>query len=63
MRILEQKICDSGPFNQRIDPHILTEVRNNLLEKDVIRRINISAPWYHLASADDKLLAKTLKGT
>jgi hypothetical protein len=60
MRILEQKICDSGPFNQRIDPHILTEVRNNLLDKDVIRRIRTAAPWYYLANADETLLRKRL---
>ena len=31
MRTLEQKISDAGPNDQRIDPHILTEVRNDLL--------------------------------
>ena len=26
-RTLEQKISDAGPFDQRIDPHVLTDVR------------------------------------
>lgn len=29
-RTLEQKISDAGPYNQRVDPHILTDVRNRL---------------------------------
>jgi hypothetical protein len=29
-RTLEQKISDAGPYNQRIDPHILSDVRNRL---------------------------------
>jgi hypothetical protein len=33
MRILEQKISDSGPFNQRMDPHILTDARKALFQK------------------------------
>ena len=27
-RTLEQKISDAGPFDQRIDPHVLTDVRS-----------------------------------
>ena len=39
MRTLEQKISDAGPNDQRIDPHILTEVRNDLLAEGRDRSI------------------------
>jgi hypothetical protein len=46
-RTLEQKISDAGPFNQRIDPHILTDVRNRLVHEGSIGVLNYSgAPWY-----------------
>ncbi|QAU44435.1 hypothetical protein [Bradyrhizobium guangzhouense] len=38
MRTLEMKISDAGPFNQRIDPHILTEARNQLLAESILQR-------------------------
>lgn len=43
-RTLEQKIADAGPFNQRIDPHVLTEVRNRLRTEGVIGVINKECP-------------------
>lgn len=48
-RTLEQKISDAGPLDQRIDPHILTEVRATLVKRGeiVLRREN-GIPWYHL---------------
>ena len=48
-RTLEQKISDAGPYNQRINPHVLTAARNELIEEGRIvslRRQN--APWFHL---------------
>lgn len=48
-RTLEQKIADSGPFNQRIDPHVLTGVRNDLVaEGSICRIMEGNAPWFHL---------------
>jgi cell envelope opacity-associated protein A len=38
-RILERKISDAGPTNQRIDPHILTEARKEPAEKGSILEI------------------------
>jgi hypothetical protein len=35
-RTLEQKISDGGPFNQRVDPHVLTPVRNRLVDEGKI---------------------------
>ena len=50
-RTLEQKIADAGPSNQRIDPHILTPVRNALVQEGRIKRIERNnAPWFHLAN-------------
>jgi len=40
MRTLEQKISDAGPYSQRIDPHVLTCVRNTLVREKKIIRIN-----------------------
>lgn len=46
-RTIEQKICDAGPYNQRIDPHILNPVRNLLVQRDVITRQRIhGVDWY-----------------
>ena len=54
-RTLEQKISDAGPANQRIDPHILTQVKTRLVEEHRILRLTRTAgrkgaatPWYHL---------------
>jgi hypothetical protein len=46
-RTLEQKISDGGPFNQRIDPHILTPVRNRLVDEGKIKVHEFEgATWY-----------------
>jgi hypothetical protein len=48
-RTLEQKISDAGPYNQRIDPHILTEERNGLVQGGKLVRVDhINMPWFHL---------------
>ena len=53
MRTLEQKISDAGPNNQRIDPHILTEVRNDLLaEGRIVKLVREGYDWYHLPETD-----------
>jgi hypothetical protein len=60
MRTLEQKISDSGPFNQRIDPHVLTTVRNQLIEEGVVIRIDNQAPWYHLNDTPEEFVKQRL---
>ena len=65
-RILEQKISDAGPYNQRIDPHILTEARNTLRDRGVIQQTRRrGVPWYHLtttpAAAVEKRLSELIK--
>ena len=48
-RTLEQKIADAGPGNLRVDPHVLTPVRNALIEEGRIRVIEEGGvPWFHL---------------
>jgi hypothetical protein len=50
-RTLEQKIADAGPFNQRIDPHVLTEVRNQLMKEGAIAATHrAGAPWYYASN-------------
>lgn len=61
-RTLEQKIADAGPYNQRIDPHVLTEVRNRLHTEGVIGIVNRqNAPWY-FASNTPKATMQTRLG-
>ena len=61
-RILEQKISDAGPTNQRIDPHILTEARTFLLKKDEIVMENHSGvPWFYLKGTDPEQVKARLR--
>ena len=55
MRTLEQKISDAGPFNQRIDPHILTKARDKLTQDGlVILEQRDTGPWYRLSTTPEK---------
>jgi hypothetical protein len=45
MRTLEMKVSDSGPLNQRINPHVLTRVRNELVKAGRFRKVD--SVWYH----------------
>ena len=54
MRTLEMKISDAGPNNQRLEPHILTVARNEMLESGEIKQINRpSIPWFSLADTPE----------
>jgi hypothetical protein len=56
-RILEQKISDAGPTNQRIDPHILTEARRVLEQRGVVVPVHSGGvPWFHLKDTDPEAL-------
>jgi hypothetical protein len=47
-RTLEQKISDAGPLNQRIDPHVLTPVRNRMVvEGKIIKHESDGVAWYY----------------
>jgi len=47
MRTLEMKISDSGPYDQRVDPHLLTKARQSLAKAGHVQSQTISnAPWY-----------------
>jgi hypothetical protein len=51
-RTLEQKIADAGPFNQRVDPHILTLARNLLVKQGIITPVLVKGmKWYRLTNA------------
>lgn len=57
-RSLEQKISDAGPSNQRVDPHILTQTRNRLVQTGTIRFTDQDGVrWYYL-SATPKLIVE-----
>ena len=56
-RTLEQKISDAGPGDQRIDPHVLTTARRQLVkEGEVVRLQRENTSWFHLASTPEELL-------
>ena len=60
-RMLEQKISDAGPFDQRIDPHVLTPERNFLLNNGRIVKITRSAaPWFYLPSTPRNTIEERL---
>jgi hypothetical protein len=62
MRTLENKISDAGPTDMRIDPHVLTEVRNQMIAAGVMQRVmRQNAPWYHLAGADQAVIGARLQ--
>jgi hypothetical protein len=53
MRTLEMKISDAGPFDQRIDPHILTEARQELAAEGLLLSHRVAPhrpPWYYLGN-------------
>jgi hypothetical protein len=61
MRTLEQKLSDSGPGNMRVDPHILTEVRNFMVKKGTLIEIQQAGiNWYHLPDADPNAVQNRL---
>jgi hypothetical protein len=61
-RILEQKISDAGPRDQRIDPHVLTRARKSLIETGAVRQLDrANIPWYHLVTTSDRELQERLE--
>lgn len=50
MRTLEQKISDAGPYEQRVDPHMLSAARKHLAEVGEIDSCKRppTGPWYYL---------------
>jgi len=60
-RTLEQKISDAGPSDQRIDPHVLTTARRQLIkEGEVVRLQRENTSWFHLASTPKEVLRSRL---
>jgi hypothetical protein len=58
MRTLEMKIADAGPPGMRVDPHIITAARNELIEEGLV--VRKQAIWYHRADADTQAVADKL---
>jgi hypothetical protein len=59
MRTLEMKISDAGPSHMRVDPHVLTRVRNRLVEEGRIRKLQDI--WYHRAQESPTRVSDRLK--
>ncbi len=51
LRTLEHKIADAGPYNQRVQPHIITSAKQALLRRgDLIITDYERSQWYHRAN-------------
>ncbi|MER9390852.1 MULTISPECIES: hypothetical protein [unclassified Mesorhizobium] len=60
-RTLEQKIAVAGPYGQRVNPHLITEARNELVEKGFLAARNIhGVAWYHLPDASEEEIGQRL---
>jgi hypothetical protein len=60
-RTLEQKISDAGPDGQRIDPHILTDVRREMQQEyRIIRSVHANTPWFHLVETPQAVVQRRL---
>ncbi|RWQ83453.1 MAG: hypothetical protein EOS85_11545 [Mesorhizobium sp.] len=61
-RTLEQKISDSGPNNQRIDPHVLTPVRQALEQEGIVQRSAAGGnTWYFLGNTPQEQIQPRLE--
>ena len=61
MRTLEQKISDSGPYDQRIDPHVLTTARGELRHQGDIASLRRGAAyWFHLSETSQAVIGQRL---
>ncbi|MER9458175.1 hypothetical protein [Mesorhizobium sp. M0478] len=60
-RTLEQKISDAGPFGMRIDPHVLTPARNELIQEGLVQATDKAGnTWFHLANTPAAVVTKRL---
>ena len=62
-RTLEQKISDAGPGPMRVDPHVLTKARTELVNQGVIVKTTVgtsTSPWFHLRSTSAKAVKAKL---
>jgi hypothetical protein len=61
-RTIEQKISDAGPTDQRIDPHVLTRVRNSMVRGgEIATRKHEGIDWYSLPDAEPSVLEGRLR--
>jgi hypothetical protein len=61
MRTLEQKISDAGPNPLRIDPHILTTVRNALVTQKRLTKLTAAGiNWYYRADTSAQIIQERL---
>ena len=62
MRTLEQKIADAGPAPQRIDPHLLTPARKQLIDEGVVGQLQRGGiSWFYLTGTSQAKLAGRLE--
>jgi hypothetical protein len=52
-RTLENKISDAGPFDQRIEPHVLTPARQALERQGKIGRTGTETAWLYLTDTPE----------
>ena len=60
-RTLEQKISDAGPFDQQIDPHVLTNARDELLgDGRMLKSTEAGIPWFYLPNTPEQAVRNRL---
>jgi hypothetical protein len=60
MRTLEMKVSDSGPNQLRVDPHLLQESRNRLVDLGTIRRVAKGSDFFQRSNADPITVVKRI---
>jgi hypothetical protein len=60
-RTLEQKISDAGPFNQRVNPHVLTTAFEIMRRAgELVDHSHKNGAWLYLADSPPKIVAERL---
>ncbi|TGQ27721.1 MULTISPECIES: hypothetical protein [unclassified Mesorhizobium] len=60
-RTLEQKIAVAGPYGQRVNPHLITEARNELVEKGILSTREVhGVTWYHMPDTPEHEIRQRL---
>ncbi len=60
-RTLEQKISDAGPYNQRVEPHVLTVARKKLAYEKAINKVSGGdIDWYYLSETEEAVVSARL---
>lgn len=61
LRTLEHKIADGGPYNQRVNPHVITNAKKALTnEGEIVEILSEGMNWYYVKGTPDEIRARRL---